>query len=49
MRETEIGGRILVTTLRDAKAVSAKEIDALYGRRWQVKVDFDYLSFCTPS
>jgi hypothetical protein len=39
MRETEIGGRILVTTLSDAKTVSAKDIDALYGRRWQVEVD----------
>ena len=39
MRETEIGGRILVTTLTDAKAVSAADVDALYGRRWQVEVD----------
>jgi hypothetical protein len=39
MRETEIGGRILVTTLADAKTVSARDIDALYGRRWQVEVD----------
>lgn len=39
MRETDIGGRVLVTTLSDAKSVSAKDIDALYGRRWQVEVD----------
>lgn len=39
MRETEIGGRILVTTLADAKAVTAQDIDALYGRRWQIEVD----------
>ncbi|HWR77838.1 MAG TPA: IS4 family transposase [Thiobacillus sp.] len=39
MRETEIGGRILVTTLSDARTVSAKDIDALYGQRWQVEVD----------
>jgi hypothetical protein len=39
MRETEVGGRILVTTLTDASAVTAKDIDALYGRRWQVEVD----------
>lgn len=39
MRETEIAGRILVTTLTDAKAVSAMEIDHLYARRWQVEVD----------
>lgn len=39
MRETEVGGRILVTTLLDAKATSPADIDALYGRRWQVEVD----------
>jgi len=39
MRETDIGGRVLVTTLTDAKTVSATDIDALYGRRWQVEVD----------
>ena len=39
MRETEIGGRILVTTLTDAKTVTAQDIGALYGRRWQVEVD----------
>lgn len=39
MRETEIGGRILVTTLVDAKAVTAQDVDALYGRRWQIEVD----------
>lgn len=39
MRETEIGGRVLVTTLADAKTVTTQDIDALYGRRWQVEVD----------
>jgi len=39
MRETEIGGRVLVTTLTDAKTVSAADVDALYGRRWQVEVN----------
>lgn len=39
MRETDRGGRVLVTTLTDAKWVSAADIDALYGRRWQVEVD----------
>lgn len=39
MRETDIGGRVLVTTLTDAKTVSTTDIDALYGRRWQVEVD----------
>ena len=39
MRETEVAGRILVTTLLDAKTISAADIDALYGRRWQIEVD----------
>jgi len=39
LRETEVGGRILVTTLNDAKTVSALEIDALYRQRWQIEVD----------
>lgn len=39
MRETEIGGRVLVTTLTDARTVSATDVDVLYGRRWQVEVD----------
>lgn len=39
MRETEIGGRVLVTTLTDTKTASATDVDALYGRRWQVEVD----------
>ena len=39
MRETEIAGRIVVTTLVDHKLVSAAEIDRLYNRRWQVEVD----------
>jgi hypothetical protein len=39
LRETEIAGRILVTTLIDAKTVSAAEIDALYRQRWQIEVD----------
>lgn len=39
LRETEIAGRILVTTLTDAKTVSAAEIDTLYRQRWQIEVD----------
>ena len=39
LRETEVAGRILVTTLTDPKAVSAVQIDELYSRRWQVEVD----------
>jgi hypothetical protein len=39
LRETEIAGRVLVTTFTDHKCVSATEIDRLYSRRWQVEVD----------
>lgn len=39
LRQVEVAGRILVTTLTDARAVSAQDIDALYSRRWQVEVD----------
>lgn len=39
MRETEVAGRVLVTTFLDPKAVSASEIDVLYKRRWQIEVD----------
>ena len=39
VRETEVAGRVLVTTFLDPEAVSALEIDALYRRRWQVEVD----------
>lgn len=39
LRQTEVAGRILVTTLTDAHEVSARELDCLYSRRWQVEVD----------
>lgn len=39
LRQVEVAGRILVTTLTNARAVSAQDIDALYNRRWQVEVD----------
>lgn len=39
MRQTEVAGRILVTTLVISRLVSPAEIDALYSRRWQVEVD----------
>lgn len=39
MRETEVAGRVLVTTFLDPQDVSAMEIDALYKRRWQIEVD----------
>jgi hypothetical protein len=39
LRQAEVAGRVLVTTLVDAGTVSASDIDALYRRRWQVEVD----------
>lgn len=39
MRQTEVAGRILVTTLADARSVSPLELDTLYCCRWQVEVD----------
>lgn len=39
LRQTEVAGRILVSTLTDAHEVSAQELDRLYSRRWQVEVD----------
>lgn len=39
LRQTEVAGRILVSTITDARMVSAPELDALYCRRWQVEVD----------
>lgn len=39
MRLTEAGGRVLVTTLTDARTVTALDLDRLYRQRWQVEVD----------
>lgn len=40
MREVEINGRILVTTLLDPTLVSPQAISALYRMRWNIEVDF---------
>jgi hypothetical protein len=40
MREVEVDGRILVTTLLDPKAVTAQSLGALYKMRWNIEVDF---------
>ncbi|NGZ11894.1 MAG: IS4 family transposase, partial [Nitrospira sp. LK70] len=37
--QTEVAGRVLVTTLTDARSVKPLELDALYRQRWQVEVD----------
>ena len=39
VRQTEVAGRMLVTTLTDARAVTRLDLDALYRQRWQVEVD----------
>lgn len=40
MREVEINGRILVTTILDPKEASAQVLGALYKMRWNIEVDF---------
>ncbi len=39
LRETQVGGRVLVSTLLDAHAVCKQELLALYQRRWNVELD----------
>jgi hypothetical protein len=40
MREIEVNGRLLVTTLLDPMLVSTRALDALYKMRWNIEVDF---------
>lgn len=40
VRETEVAGRVLVTTMHDAENISPAALDALYGMRWNIEVDF---------
>lgn len=40
MRELEVDGRILVTTLLDPGFASPRALDALYKTRWNIEVDF---------
>lgn len=40
MREVEVNGRILVTTLLDPTLASAQVLGALYQMRWNIEVDF---------
>jgi hypothetical protein len=39
VREVNVGGEVLVTTLLDPKSVRKDALKALYARRWQVEVD----------
>jgi hypothetical protein len=40
MREVRVGDLILVTTLLDDKEVDKRELVDLYGKRWQIELDF---------
>ena len=40
MREIEVQGRVLVSTLCDSRGTSAQALDQLYGMRWNIEVDF---------
>lgn len=40
MREVEFKGRTLVTTLLAPRITPASEVDALYGARWNIEVDW---------
>jgi hypothetical protein len=40
MREVEVNGRILVTTLLEPTTASARALGALYKMRWNIEVDF---------
>jgi hypothetical protein len=39
VREVQVGGRILVTTLLNPRRVSKQELNTLYARRWGVELD----------
>jgi hypothetical protein len=39
VRHTEVAGRLLVSTLTEARSVEAAEIQWLYKQRWQVELD----------
>ena len=58
MRECEVDGRVLVTTLLDPAFVSPRELDDLYSLRWTIEVDWrtikatmemDVLRCCSPA
>jgi hypothetical protein len=39
VREVKVDGQVLVTTMPDARAVSKRELTALYARRWHIELD----------
>ena len=40
IREVEIGGRVIVTSLLDPKTAPAEALNKLYAMRWNIEVDF---------
>ena len=40
MRESQVNGRVLVSTMRQPNYASAKALDQLYAMRWNIEVDF---------
>jgi hypothetical protein len=40
VRETRVGNWILISSLKDAKAVSRMQLNELYGWRWNIELDF---------
>lgn len=40
VRETRVGDWILITSLKDVKAVSRMQLNELYGWRWHIELDF---------
>jgi Transposase DDE domain len=39
VREAQVNGQVLVTTMHNARAVSKGELAALYARRWHIELD----------
>ena len=40
MRELEVDGRVLITTMRDQRYASPSALNTLYAMRWNIEVDF---------
>jgi hypothetical protein len=40
IREMEVQGRVVVSTLCDSRCIGAQALDQLYGMRWSIEVDF---------
>ena len=40
IRECELAGRVLITTLLDLRMASARELNELYALRWNIEVDW---------